>query len=69
MTGRMKTKSEWIDQKRLSEFDAEGTDAHRLCTTDNGWVERYGREILVSYKKAGRAGTAHPGVILLAKIG
>lgn len=47
----MKTKSEWIDQARLRDFDAEGTDAHRLCTTDDAWVERFGREILVSYKK------------------
>lgn len=51
MTERMKTKAEWIDQTRLAEFAAEGTDAHRLCSTDDAWVERFGREILVSYKK------------------
>src|SRR3954464_8098069 len=46
----MKKKSEWIEPSVLRDFAAEGTDAHRLCTTDDGWVERFGREILVSYK-------------------
>jgi 23S rRNA (cytosine1962-C5)-methyltransferase len=46
----MKKKSEWIDLKLLRDFEAEGTDAHRLCTIDDGWVERFGRDILVSYK-------------------
>jgi len=48
----MKKKSEWIEPSLLRDFDAEGTNAHRLCTTDDGWVERFGREILVSYKSA-----------------
>jgi 23S rRNA (cytosine1962-C5)-methyltransferase len=47
----MKKKSEWIDLPLLRVFEAEGTDAHRLCTTDDGWVERFGREILISYKQ------------------
>jgi 23S rRNA (cytosine1962-C5)-methyltransferase len=47
---RMKKKSEWIDLALLRAFEAEGTDAHRLCTTDDGWVERFGRDILISYK-------------------
>ena len=48
----MKTKSEWIDLALMRYFEAEGTDAHRLCTTDDAWVERFGREILISYRKA-----------------
>jgi 23S rRNA (cytosine1962-C5)-methyltransferase len=48
----MKKKAEWIEPSLLRDFDAEGTNAHRLCTTDDGWVERFGREILVSYKNA-----------------
>lgn len=48
----MKKKSEWIEASVLRDFGAEGTDAHRLCTTDQGWVERFGHEILVSYKNA-----------------
>lgn len=46
----MKKKSEWIDQALLRDFEAEGTDAHRLCTIDDGWVERFGRDILISFK-------------------
>ena len=47
----MKTKSEWIDAKLLRHFEAEGTDAHRLCTIDDGWVERFGRDVLISFKE------------------
>ena len=47
----MKKKSEWVDQTLMRAFETEGTDAHRLCTTDDGWVERFGREILISYRK------------------
>jgi 23S rRNA (cytosine1962-C5)-methyltransferase len=50
---RMKKKSEWIDAGLLRDFAAEGTNAHRLCTIDDGWVERFGRDILISYKNAG----------------
>jgi hypothetical protein len=48
----MKLNSEWIDLRLMRRFEAEGTDAHRLCTIDQGWVERFGREILISYKTA-----------------
>src|SRR5207237_4037779 len=30
--------------------DAEGTKANRLCTIQDGSVERFGRDILTSYK-------------------
>ena len=43
-------KSIWIDGALLEKFTEEGTDAHRLCTIDDGWVERFGREVLISYK-------------------
>ncbi len=46
----MKMKFEWIDQPMLRALEAEGTDAHRLCTANGGWVERFGRDILVSFK-------------------
>jgi 23S rRNA (cytosine1962-C5)-methyltransferase len=41
----------WIDPALLRDFQAEGTDAHRLCTVDDGWVERFGRDILISFKR------------------
>jgi 23S rRNA (cytosine1962-C5)-methyltransferase len=47
----MITKTHWIDKSLLRDFEAEGTDAHRLCTVGDGWVERFGRDILISFKK------------------
>ena len=47
----MKTKTEWIDASLLRDFEAEGTDAHRLCTIEDGWVERFGRDVLISFKR------------------
>jgi len=41
----------WIDAGLLRDFQAEGTDAHRLCTMEDGWVERFGRDILISFKR------------------
>jgi 23S rRNA (cytosine1962-C5)-methyltransferase len=46
----MKPKSEWIDKPLMHTFEVEGTDAYRLCTIDDGWVERFGRDILISHK-------------------
>lgn len=34
----------------MRQFEAEETDAYRLCTADDGWVERFGRDLLISYK-------------------
>ena len=47
----MKTESKWIDAALLRDFQAEGTDAHRLCTIEDGWVERFGRDVLISFKR------------------
>ena len=41
----------WIDASLFRDFEAEGTDAHRLCTIEDGWVERFGRDILISFKR------------------
>jgi 23S rRNA (cytosine1962-C5)-methyltransferase len=40
----------WIDRNELQGFADEGTDAHRLCTYGDGWVERYAGDVLVSYQ-------------------
>ena len=51
----MRTESKWIDAALLRDFQAEGTDAHRLCTIEDGWVERFGRDVIISFKRvAGR---------------
>ncbi|PYK13693.1 MAG: hypothetical protein DME65_00945 [Verrucomicrobia bacterium] len=41
----------WIDASLFRDFQAEGTDAHRLCTIEDGWVERFGPDILISFKR------------------
>jgi 23S rRNA (cytosine1962-C5)-methyltransferase len=41
----------WIDSTLLRDFQAEGTDSHRLCTMEDGWVERFGRDVLISFKR------------------
>ncbi|MEY2555361.1 MAG: rRNA (cytosine1962-C5)-methyltransferase, partial [Verrucomicrobiota bacterium] len=40
----------WIDRGLLQNFEAEGTDAHRLCTIDDGWAERFSRDVLISFR-------------------
>lgn len=42
--------SHWIDPALVQAFEAEQTDAYRLCTFDDGWAERFGSDVLVSYK-------------------
>jgi len=40
----------WIDRELIKDFKAEGTDAYRLSTITDGWVERFGRDVLISFK-------------------
>ena len=42
--------NEWIGRQLLEAFEADGTNAHRLCTADNGWAERFGRDVLISFR-------------------
>ena len=41
---------DWIDFGLVRDFASEKTDAYRLCTKRDAWAERYGADILVSYK-------------------
>ncbi|HWY39484.1 MAG TPA: class I SAM-dependent methyltransferase [Chthoniobacterales bacterium] len=43
-------KNQWIDPDLLRAFEAEGTNAHRLCTIDDGWAERFGADVLISFR-------------------
>jgi 23S rRNA (cytosine1962-C5)-methyltransferase len=43
-------KSTWIDRELMSDLEAEGTDAYRLSTIADGWVERFGSDVLISFK-------------------
>ena len=42
--------SEWIEPDLHRDFIAQQTDALRLCTAPDGWVERYGVDVLISHK-------------------
>ena len=46
-------KGEWISRDLFDAFATEGTTAHRLCTIDHGWAERFGPDVLISYKVDG----------------
>ncbi len=41
---------DWIDFGLVRDFAAENTAAYRICTKQGGWVERYGSDVIVSYK-------------------
>lgn len=42
--------SEWLDPELHRAFAAEQTDAMRLYTAEDGWVERFGVDVLISHK-------------------
>ncbi len=44
------TPGAWLSAAALAAFTANSTDAHRLTTTAGGWVERFGNDVLISYK-------------------
>jgi 23S rRNA (cytosine1962-C5)-methyltransferase len=43
-------KTTWIERELMRDFEVEGTDAYRLWTVADGWVERLGRDVLISFK-------------------
>src|SRR5436190_23038658 len=42
--------SEWIDPTLHRDLISEQTDAIRLCTCPDGWVEQFGVDVLISHK-------------------
>ncbi len=40
----------WIGGALLAAFAAAGTDAHRICTAGEAWLERFGSDLLLSYQ-------------------
>src|SRR3954465_6347605 len=46
----MKTNPGWLNQTLSAAFEAESTSAYRLCTIKDGWVERFGSDVLISFK-------------------
>jgi 23S rRNA (cytosine1962-C5)-methyltransferase len=45
--------SGWLSPRQFAAFAAGGTDAHRIFSGADGWVERFGADALVSYKTEG----------------
>ena len=43
-------KATWIEPSVMQELEAQRIDAYRLYSADDGWVERYGTDVLISYK-------------------
>lgn len=42
--------SEWIEPDLHRDFIEQQTDAIRLCSAPDGWVERFGVDVLISHK-------------------
>lgn len=40
----------WISAAQLAAFENARTTAHRLCSSRDGWVERFGEDVLLSHK-------------------
>jgi len=45
-----KTPGKWIAPALLKAFAQSGTTAHRLYSSSDAWVERFGEDLLLSYK-------------------
>lgn len=52
----------WISPELFAAFEAEQTTAHRLFTSPNVWVERLGRDVLISFKTDAVRDTALSGL-------
>lgn len=52
----------WISPEQLATFEAEGTNAHRLFTSPNLWIERLGNDVLISFKNDPARDAAVEGV-------
>ncbi|HEX8311083.1 MAG TPA: class I SAM-dependent methyltransferase [Chthoniobacteraceae bacterium] len=42
----------WITPETLAAFNVAETNAHRLYSSDEAWIERFGADLLLSYKDA-----------------
>lgn len=46
----MNTATVWIDSELMRNFEAEQTNAYRICTSSDGWIERFGSDVLLSFQ-------------------
>ncbi len=42
--------AQWIDRDVLAAFREAGTNAHRIYSSPGAWIERFGDDLLLSYK-------------------
>jgi 23S rRNA (cytosine1962-C5)-methyltransferase len=40
----------WLSSSQYAAFEAAGTNAHRIFSSTEGWIERFGDDLLLSYK-------------------
>ncbi len=40
----------WLDASALAAFAATKTDAHRICSSADAWIERFSDDLLLSFK-------------------
>jgi 23S rRNA (cytosine1962-C5)-methyltransferase len=52
----------WLSALQFTALTIAATDAHRLCTTADGWVERFGQDVLLSYKDDAARGALLDGL-------
>ncbi len=52
----------WISKELLAEFEAGQTSAHRLFSSHEAWVERLGRDVLISFKSEAARDSALGGL-------
>jgi 23S rRNA (cytosine1962-C5)-methyltransferase len=43
----------WITPAQFAAFEKAGTDAHRIFSGNDGWIERLAQDALISHKNAG----------------
>lgn len=52
----------WLPAPQFAAFAAAGTNAHRLFTSPDGWVERFGLDVLISHKSDAARDELHSGL-------
>lgn len=52
----------WITPAQLESFTQTGTTAHRLASAPDGWIERLGNDVVISYKNTSALDTLLTGL-------
>jgi 23S rRNA (cytosine1962-C5)-methyltransferase len=52
----------WVSQAQFAAFDTAGTDAHRIFSGGDGWIERLAQDALISHKTAEALDTMRDGL-------